>query len=134
MIDDVNREQLLRIYSQSRTIAVVGASADESKAAHRIPGYLQRQGYRILPVNPRGGELFGEHVFRSLIEREGTLVTTRYRLGGGPAHRGSCGIDRRHGSLYGRHSCNAWSGTRTGLRHTRKRHHDEALPIMVSLL
>lgn len=68
MRDDVNREQLLRIYAQSKTIAVVGASADESKAAHRIPSYLQGQGYRILPVNPRGGEIFGEHVYNSLIE------------------------------------------------------------------
>ena len=68
MRDDAEREQLLRIYTQSRTIAVVGASADTSKAAHKIPSYLQHQGYRILPVNPRGGELFGEHVFRSLAE------------------------------------------------------------------
>ena len=68
MRDGVNREQLLRLYAQSKTIAVVGASADESKAAHRIPSYLQSQDYRILPVNPRGGELFGEHVFHSLIE------------------------------------------------------------------
>ena len=68
MRDGADNEQLLRIYSQSKTIAVVGASADESKAAHRIPSYLQSQGYRILPVNPRGGELFGEHVFHSLIE------------------------------------------------------------------
>ena len=52
------REQLLRIYAETRTIAVVGASADASKAAHQIPRYLQNQGYRILPVNPRGGELF----------------------------------------------------------------------------
>ena len=62
------REQLLRIYAETRTIAVVGASADASKAAHQIPRYLQNQGYRILPVNPRGGELFGERVFRSLAE------------------------------------------------------------------
>lgn len=62
------REQLLRIYAETRTIAVVGASADASKAAHQIPRYMQNQGYRILPVNPRGGELFGERVFRSLAE------------------------------------------------------------------
>ena len=62
------REQLLRIYAETRTIAVVGASADASKAAHQVPRYLQNQGYRILPVNPRGGELFGERVFRSLAE------------------------------------------------------------------
>ncbi len=68
MRDIANREELLRIYSQSKTIAVVGASADPSKAAHGVPAYLQSQGYRILPVNPRGGEIFGEHVFRSLSE------------------------------------------------------------------
>ncbi len=68
MMEAAVREQLLRIYAEARTIAVVGASADESKAAHQIPRYLQSQGYRILPVNPRGGELFGEPVFRSLAE------------------------------------------------------------------
>src|SRR5690349_10264640 len=68
MMEDSEREQLLRIYAQTRTIAVVGASADESKAAHQVPRYLQSQGYRIVPVNPRGGELFGEPVFRSLAE------------------------------------------------------------------
>ena len=68
MMEASEREQLLRIYAETRTIAVVGASADESKAAHQVPRYLQSQGYRILPVNPRGGELFGEPVFSSLAE------------------------------------------------------------------
>ncbi|HYB01785.1 MAG TPA: CoA-binding protein, partial [Ktedonobacteraceae bacterium] len=66
MRDISNREELLRIYAQSRTIAVVGASADPSKASHTVPAYLQSQGYRVLPVNPRGGEIFGERVFHSL--------------------------------------------------------------------
>jgi uncharacterized protein len=61
-------EDLAAIYEESGTIAVVGASGDETKAAHAIPLYLQDQGYRILPVNPRGGEIFGEHVYRSLGE------------------------------------------------------------------
>src|SRR2546426_2662385 len=68
MMETSEREQFLRIYAETRTIAVVGASADESKAGHQIPRYLQSQGYSILPVNPRGGELFGERVFRSLAE------------------------------------------------------------------
>ncbi len=62
------QEKLLRIYAETKTIAVVGASADESKAAHQIPRYLQSQGYRIIPVNPRGGEVLGEPVFRSLTD------------------------------------------------------------------
>ena len=62
------REKLLRIYAETKTIAVVGASADETKAAHQIPRYLQSQGYRIIPVNPRGGEILGEPLFRSLAD------------------------------------------------------------------
>jgi alkanesulfonate monooxygenase SsuD/methylene tetrahydromethanopterin reductase-like flavin-dependent oxidoreductase (luciferase family) len=59
-------DNLLRIFGETKTIAVVGASADEAKPAHAIPAYLQSRGYRIVPVNPRGGEIFGEHVYRSL--------------------------------------------------------------------
>jgi uncharacterized protein len=68
-----SREQLLGIYAEARTIAVVGASGDPAKAAHRIPRYLQGQGYRIRPVNPRGGEILGEAVARSLAEVDGPV-------------------------------------------------------------
>jgi uncharacterized protein len=67
------RERLLRIYAETKTIAVVGASGDPAKPAHEVPRYLQQQGYRILPVNPRGGELLGEPVARSLAEVEGPV-------------------------------------------------------------
>lgn len=61
-------DELRRIYERARTIAVVGASADPGKAAHRVPRSLQRLGYRIVPVNPRGGEILGERAHRSLAE------------------------------------------------------------------
>jgi len=66
-------EELRRIYAETETIAVVGASANESKPAHQIPLYLQGEGYRIVPVNPRGGVIFGEPVARSLDEVEGPI-------------------------------------------------------------
>jgi uncharacterized protein len=72
-MDRLLRERLLGVYAQTRTIAVVGASADPAKPAHRIPRYLQQHGYRILPVNPRGGQLFGEPVARSLDEVQGPV-------------------------------------------------------------
>jgi len=62
------RQELLRVYQVGRPIGVVGASDNPAKAAHRVPAYLQSQGYRIIPVNPRGGEIFGEPVARSLTE------------------------------------------------------------------
>jgi uncharacterized protein len=61
-------DELRKIYAETKTIAVVGASNDESKAANEIPRYLQRQGFRIVPVNPRGGEILGERAYASLTE------------------------------------------------------------------
>jgi predicted CoA-binding protein len=61
-------DRLLRMYRDARTIAVVGASRDETRPSFRIPSYLREQGYRIIPVSPRGGELFGERVRASLAD------------------------------------------------------------------
>ncbi|WP_320673267.1 CoA-binding protein [Patulibacter defluvii] len=66
--DEHEDERLRRILRDARTIAVVGASNAPHKPAHTVPRYLQRQGYRILPVNPRGGEILGVPVARSLAE------------------------------------------------------------------
>jgi predicted CoA-binding protein len=61
-------DELRTIYEDTKTIAVVGASGDDSKAAHTIPRYLQRQGFRIIPVNPKGGEILGERVVERLTD------------------------------------------------------------------
>lgn len=66
----LRRDELLRIYRESKTIAVVGASTNPDRPAHYVPLYLQSQGYRIIPISPRGGEIFGEPVRRSLAEIE----------------------------------------------------------------
>ncbi len=59
-------EQLRNIYADTKTIAVVGASDNPEKPGHNIPRYLQSQGFRIIPVNPKGGEILGEKVYESL--------------------------------------------------------------------
>jgi hypothetical protein len=48
------------------TVAVVGCSRTPGKAAHEIPSYLQRHGYRIVPVNPSADEILGEPAYDSL--------------------------------------------------------------------
>jgi predicted CoA-binding protein len=65
-VERTTRETLLRIYEETDAIAVVGASTTDGKPGHDIPKYLQLQGYRIIPVNPRGGEILGEHSYPSL--------------------------------------------------------------------
>jgi predicted CoA-binding protein len=61
------------IYRDAETIAVVGASGSPSKLANSIPGYLQDHGYRMLPVNPRGGEILGMPAHRRLGDIEGPI-------------------------------------------------------------
>ncbi|HKB18458.1 MAG TPA: CoA-binding protein [Candidatus Dormibacteraeota bacterium] len=56
------------ILASARTIAVVGASRDPDKAGGSVPEGLQRRGYRIIPINPFAETLFGEKVYRSLLE------------------------------------------------------------------
>lgn len=64
----ITRDEILRIYRDTKTIAVVGASDDRSKAAGEIPAYLQSQGYRIIPVNPVRETVLGEPAVRSLAD------------------------------------------------------------------
>ncbi|NNC92093.1 MAG: CoA-binding protein [Acidimicrobiia bacterium] len=61
-------KELRRIYEESRTIAVVGASPDPNKRANVVPAYLKDQGYRIIPVNPNHDEVLGEMCYPSLLE------------------------------------------------------------------
>lgn len=51
-----------------QVIAVVGLSPDPGRPSHRVARKLQRMGYRIIPVNPRGGTILGETVYPSLQE------------------------------------------------------------------
>ena len=61
-------DELRAIYEESKTIAVVGASGDAKKPSHTVPRYLQRQNYRIIPVNPKGGEILGQKVYERLTD------------------------------------------------------------------
>jgi len=56
------------ILEGARTIAVVGASRDRRKAGGSVPEGLQRRGFRVIPINPYAQELFGERVYRSLLD------------------------------------------------------------------
>jgi predicted CoA-binding protein len=59
-------QTIQKILDQSRTIAVVGLSSDRSRAGHYVPAYLQRNGYRIIPVNPQLTEALGETAYPDL--------------------------------------------------------------------
>ena len=59
-------ETMIRIMQTCHTIAVVGFSRYPAKAGYYVPAYLQKQGYRIIPVNPNLEEGLGETAYDSL--------------------------------------------------------------------
>jgi hypothetical protein len=69
---DVSRYQdpltIQRALHNAKTIAIVGLSKNQLRASYFVAFYLRRHGYRVIPVNPREGEIFGEKSFKSLAD------------------------------------------------------------------
>ena len=57
-----------RAIHNAKTIAVVGLSKNPLRASYFVGFYLQRHGYRVIPVNPRETEILGEESFGSLTD------------------------------------------------------------------
>lgn len=54
-----------KILKNCKTIAVIGCSRNPGKPAHDVPEYLQKQGYKIIPVNPSAKEILGEKCYKN---------------------------------------------------------------------
>jgi predicted CoA-binding protein len=66
-------DAVMRILFQARTIAVVGLSPDPRRPSHGVARYLQRAGYRIIPVNPAVDEVLGERAYPGLRQVPGRI-------------------------------------------------------------
>jgi len=60
--------EIAELLTQSRTIAMIGASDRPDRDSNHVMKFLQDQGYRVIPVNPRitGEHIHGEYVWREL--------------------------------------------------------------------
>jgi predicted CoA-binding protein len=57
-----------RVLLSAKTIAIVGLSKNALRASYFVGYYLQRHGYRVIPVNPRETEILGETSYGSLLD------------------------------------------------------------------
>jgi len=58
--------EIREIIENSKVIAIVGLSSKKERASHRVGAYLQKQGFEIIPVNPREEEVLGRKAFPDL--------------------------------------------------------------------
>jgi len=63
-----NKEEIKEILEQTKTIALIGCSPDETKASNKVAKYLLDHGFVVYPVYPKEDEILGQKVYRSLAD------------------------------------------------------------------
>lgn len=78
---NINDSKLIKeIFEKTKTIAIVGLSPDSSKPSHQVALYLQKAGFKIIPIYPKEETILGEKVYRSLSEvPEGVDMVDMFR-------------------------------------------------------
>ena len=61
---------LKKIFSQCKSIAIIGVSNDQTKASTIVMKYMQEYGFKVFPVNPsaKGQKILGEEVFAKITD------------------------------------------------------------------
>ena len=71
MENEIYSDELIgNILKATRTIAVVGGSPERNRPSYSVMQFLQKRGFRIVPVNPRatGETILGEKVYATLAD------------------------------------------------------------------
>lgn len=78
---NINDSKLIKeIFEKTKTIAIVGLSPDSSKPSHQVALYLQKAGFKIIPIYPKEETILGKKVYRSLSEvPEGVDMVDMFR-------------------------------------------------------
>jgi uncharacterized protein len=60
--------ELRALLGEAQVVAVVGLSSKPDRDSYQVAAYLQRNGYRIVPVNPGESEVLGERAYATLLD------------------------------------------------------------------
>ncbi len=64
----MNDQQMTDVLREAKTIAVVGLSNNPMRPSFGVSRFLQRQGYRVIPVNPNETEVLGEKAYPTVTD------------------------------------------------------------------
>jgi predicted CoA-binding protein len=62
----IGQDQIGELLAKAKIIAVVGLSSDPMRPSFGVSQYMQRKGYRIIPVNPNESSVLGEKAYANL--------------------------------------------------------------------
>jgi predicted CoA-binding protein len=62
----MNDQEMTHLLRNAKTIAVVGLSSNPMRPSFGVSRFLQRQGFRVIPVNPNETEVLGERAYASV--------------------------------------------------------------------
>ena len=65
---NASKDEMREIFDNTKTIALIGCSPDETKASNIVAKYLINQGFTVYPVYPKENTILGQKVYRSLSE------------------------------------------------------------------
>ena len=65
---NASSDDIKNIFKTVKTIAVVGLSPDVTKDSNHVAAYLQKAGYTIIPIYPKGESILGERAYASLTD------------------------------------------------------------------
>ena len=65
---NLNKNEIKAILEETKSIALIGCSPDETKASNMVAKYLLNHGFIVYPVYPKEDVILGQKVYRSLSE------------------------------------------------------------------
>ncbi len=63
-----NPDEMKKYFQECKTIAVIGCSPKPEKDSNKVAKYLVEVGYDMIPIYPKGDEILGQKVYKSLAD------------------------------------------------------------------
>jgi len=73
LVQNATQNEISDILKKCKAVAVIGMSKNPEKDSHRIPAYLMKNGYRVVPVNPTADEILGVKSYKRLTDVPGDV-------------------------------------------------------------
>ena len=68
-VQNATQDEISDILKTNKTVAVIGMSKNPEKDAYKIPEYLIKNGFKVIPVNPTADEILGQRALQEAFRR-----------------------------------------------------------------